>query len=79
MIYHLDMKPLLMRHALPEQLNAAIPPHVVVPGELPALPSLSGASTPEAFEDIRVRAETVSTLLKEIVNQGTTRHWGINE
>ena len=79
MIYHGTMKPLLMRHALPEQLNAAIPSHVVVPSELPALPSLSGASTPEAFEDIRVRAETVSTLLKEIVNQGTTRHWGINE
>jgi hypothetical protein len=72
------MKPLLMRQALPEQLNAAIPPSAMVTGELPPLP-LSGASAAEAFEDIRVRAETVSTLLKEIVNERTTRHWGINE
>jgi hypothetical protein len=73
------MKQLLTTNALPAQMDAVIPPTVLATANLPALPSVSGASVPDALEDIRVRAETVSNLLKEIMDHGVTRHWGIND
>jgi len=41
--------------------------------------SSHGSDAPDALEDIRVRAETVSNLLKEIMDHGVTRHSGIND
>jgi len=66
-------------NVFPGQFSATNPPPVVATGDLTALPSLSGAYTPDPLEDIRVRAETVSILLKELMDRGSMRHWGINE
>jgi hypothetical protein len=72
-------QPSMMFSALPERLNAAIPTSVIATSDLTALPSPTGSTNPDPLEDIRIRAETVSKLLKEIMNHGTTRHWGIND
>jgi hypothetical protein len=72
-------QPSMMFNALPERLNAAIPTSVIVTSDLTTLPSPTGSMNPDPLEDIRIRAETVSKLLKEIMNHGTTRHWGIND
>ena len=73
------MKQSLTLNALPERLNAAIPTNVIATSDLTALSSPSGATNPDPLEDIRVRAETVSNLLKEIMDHGSMRHWGIND
>jgi len=80
MFYASDMKPTLTFKVLPEPLNhAAIPSSVIAAHEPAALPSPADTTISHALEDIRVRAETVSTLLKGIMDQGASRHWGINE
>jgi hypothetical protein len=33
----------------------------------------------DPIEDIRVRAETVSSILKDMMDRQPSRHWGINE
>jgi hypothetical protein len=72
-------QPSMMLNALPERLNAAIPTSVIATSDFTTLPSPTGSMNPDPLEDIRIRAETVSKLLKEIMNHGTTRHWGIND
>jgi hypothetical protein len=59
----------------PAPLNAAVPPTIIVSKDAAA--PLAPATDP--MEDIRVRAETVSSLLKDMMNLPPTRHWGINE
>ena len=62
----------------PKQLNAAA---VSTIGDLDKLPSLSSqaeTTLSDAMEDIRVRAETMSSLLRDIIDR-PPRHWGINE
>ena len=78
-MYHLIMKQALPLNALPERLNAAIPASVVATASITVFPSPAGPINPDPLEDIRVRAETVSSLLKEIMDRGTMRHWGIND
>ena len=68
-----------MLNALPERLNAAIPTNVIATSDLTALPFPSGSTNPDPLEDIRIRAETVSKLLREIMDRGAARHWGIND
>ncbi len=47
------------------------------PALLPSAGQLRGS---DPAEDIRVRAETVTEVLQEIVDrQANRRHWGINE
>jgi hypothetical protein len=67
----------------PKQLNALVPPVVAVPDNSLALSSemsvtLSGPIA-DPMEEIRIRAETVSSLLREIIEQRPPLHWGINE
>ena len=73
------MKQALTLNAHPERLNAAIPTNVVVASTLTSFSASSGSASADPLEDIRVRAETVSSLLKEIMDRGAMRHWGINE
>jgi hypothetical protein len=78
-MYPLSMKQALTLNAFPERLNAANPASVVAVSAIAVFPSPSSSASPDPLEDIRVRAETVSTLLKEIMDRGAMRHWGINE
>jgi len=68
------MNVLLVTYVDPKQLTAATPPAVVVSNDSPAL-----CSNLDPIEDIRIRAETVSSLLKDIMDFRPSRHWGINE
>jgi hypothetical protein len=63
----------------PKLSNAAVSPAVAVPGHPLALSSKPDAILSDPMEDIRVRAETISSLLREIIDQRPPRHWGINE
>jgi hypothetical protein len=73
------MKRTLTSKALPAQHREVSPANVIAASDLKTLPSSSGEILCDPLEDIRVRAETVSKLLKEIMDRGATRHWGINE
>ncbi len=79
MFYASGMNQTLTYKVLPEPLNAANPTSVIATGDLTALPSPTDETISDPLEDIRIRAETVSTLLREIMDHGATRHWGINE
>ena len=79
MIYILGMKQTLTGKVLPEPLHAANLTSVIATGDLTALNAPAGETISDPLEAIRVRAETVSTLLREIMDHGATRHWGINE
>ena len=49
-------------------------------GDSPLLSCAVELNGSDPLEDIRIRAETVSKVLQEIVDRRTTRrHWGINE
>ncbi len=72
------MDMLLVTYADPKQLNAAEPPVVAVSTAI-STDSPVLCSDPDPIEDIRVRAETVSLLLKDMMERQPTRHWGINE
>ncbi|MGC9941392.1 MAG: hypothetical protein ABSE48_06125 [Verrucomicrobiota bacterium] len=58
----------------PKQLNAAVTAAIVASTDSPVSPPNS-----DPIEDIRVRAETVSSLLKDMMDRHPSRHWGINE
>jgi hypothetical protein len=79
MFYALVMKQTLTFKALPEPHHGAIPATVIATEDLAVMPSPATESGSDPLEDIRVRAETVSALLKGIMDHGATRHWGINE
>ena len=68
------MNGLLVTSVDPKQLNAAEIPAVVVSNETPV-----PGSHPDPIEAIRVRAETVSLILKDMMDRHPVRHWGINE
>ena len=68
------MDMLLVTSANPKQLNAAETSAVVVSTDSTML-----CSDTDPIEDIRVRAETMSLLLKDMMERHPTRHWGINE
>ena len=68
------MNGLLVTYVDPKQLNAAETPAVVISNETPV-----HCSDSDPIEDIRVRAETVSLILKDMMDRHPTRHWGINE
>ena len=72
------MSMLLITSLDPKQLNAAVASTIVDLDNQPALSSKAEASLSDAMEDIRVRAETMSSLLRDIIDR-PPRHWGINE
>jgi hypothetical protein len=68
------MDALLVNSPEPKLLIRDTPDSLLVAADTaPPVP----ASDP--IEDIRVRAETVSSVLRDIINQPSMRHWGINE
>ncbi len=72
-------QPSMVFNALPERLNAAIPTNVIATSDLTTSPSPTDKTIADPLEDIRIRAVTVSKLLKEIMDHGAARHWGIND
>jgi hypothetical protein len=73
-----SMSMLLITSLNPKQLNAAAASTMGDLDNLPPLPSKAEATLSDAMEDIRVRAETMSSLLRDIIDR-PPRHWGINE
>ena len=70
---------MLLRTSLnPKQLNAAAASTIVDLDNQPALSSQAEATLSDAMEDIRIRAETMSSLLRDMIDR-PPRHWGINE
>jgi hypothetical protein len=63
----------------PKQLNKLMPPMVAVPDNSPGSSSDTHLTLSDPIEDIRIRAHTVSALLREIIEQRPPVHWGINE
>jgi hypothetical protein len=63
----------------PKLLNSPVFPVVAVPEHPLAFSSQSEMALSDPIEDIRVRAQTMSSVLREIIEQRPSRHWGINE
>ena len=73
------MNELLITSVNPKPPVPVLTSATVGPEQLPVLPSESPTSSPDPREDIRVRAETVSSLLRGIPEYRPRRHWGIND
>lgn len=73
------MNMLLVTSANPKQLNADMNSSIVGQNNLLAFYSEPDAILSDPMKDIQIRAETVSSLLKEIIACCPPRHWGINE